>query len=244
MRDGGLDLTGSDGLNLTEGVMFDGKCREVVMGMCLSPAQDMAQPESKTSDQERAQLPVLPFCLKPLSKARQVSCHKQHVGYGMVRDFIAEFKEKKKEEERLSLEKEAEDRRKQRQKEQDSRRSGSKDRDRYREPRSGRDREREGDYHRDRSQNHESSRDRNGMGRRDGGRVDWRSRNGRDAARDRYRERSRSCSPVRHGYRRASRSPSRWSDKIPRQTAFFISQLSFENMQLPFMDTLLRVMIH
>ncbi|KAI4370090.1 hypothetical protein MLD38_018472 [Melastoma candidum] len=150
--------------------------------------------------------------------AERVQSHvtgKQHVGYGMVRDFIAEFKagkEKKKEEERLSWEKEAEEKRKQRQKEHDSRRSGSKDRDRYREPSSGRDREREGDYHRDRSRNYESSRDRNGMGRRDGGRAYWRSRNGRDATRDRYRERSRSRSPVRHGYKRASRSPSRQID--------------------------------
>ncbi|KAM1363812.1 hypothetical protein ACFX15_028148 [Malus domestica] len=57
---------------------------------------------------------------------------KQHIGYGMVRDFIAEFKESKekaREEERLAREKEAEERRKQREKEQeDRRRSNSSDR--------------------------------------------------------------------------------------------------------------------
>ncbi|KAM2039549.1 hypothetical protein ACFX1T_012976 [Malus domestica] len=57
---------------------------------------------------------------------------KQHIGYGMVRDFIAEFKESKekaREEERLAREKEAKERRKQREKEQeDRRRSNSSDR--------------------------------------------------------------------------------------------------------------------
>ncbi|CAN6569190.1 unnamed protein product [Malus baccata var. baccata] len=50
---------------------------------------------------------------------------KQHIGYGMVRDFIAEFKESKekaREEERLAREKEEEEQRKQREKEQEDRR--------------------------------------------------------------------------------------------------------------------------
>ncbi|KAK8978181.1 hypothetical protein V6N11_062976 [Hibiscus sabdariffa] len=46
---------------------------------------------------------------------------KQHIGYGMVRDFISEFKEAKEKE----REKEAEERRKQREKEYESRRSDS-----------------------------------------------------------------------------------------------------------------------
>ncbi|XP_010532246.1 PREDICTED: luc7-like protein 3 isoform X2 [Tarenaya hassleriana] len=107
---------------------------------------------------------------------------KQHVGYGMVRDFIAEYKaakEKAKGEERLSRGKEADDRKKQREREHDSRRrGGSSDRDRYRE----RDRDRDRSYDRD-----------------------WRSRGGRDG-----RDRSRSRSPHgRHGHKRHSRSPIR-----------------------------------
>ncbi|CAN6569222.1 uncharacterized protein LOC126625568 [Malus sylvestris] len=135
---------------------------------------------------------------------------KQHIGYGMVRDFIAEFKESKekaREEERLAREKEAEERRKQREKEQeDRRRSNSSDRDRYRD----RDRDRERDRYRERDSDHERSREWNGRGSRDGGRgVDHRSRNGRDGGRDRYRDRSRSRSPVRHSHKRSPRSPVR-----------------------------------
>ncbi|KAI6672241.1 hypothetical protein NL676_000147 [Syzygium grande] len=66
--------------------------------------------------------------------AERIQSHvtgKQHVGYGMVRDFITEYKtakEKKREEERLAREKEAEERKKQREKEHESkRRSGSRD---------------------------------------------------------------------------------------------------------------------
>ncbi|XP_010555615.1 PREDICTED: luc7-like protein 3 [Tarenaya hassleriana] len=108
---------------------------------------------------------------------------KQHVGYGMVRDFLAEYKaakEKAKEEERLSRGKEADDRKKQREKECESRRrGGSSDRERYRD----RDLDRERSYDRD-----------------------WRSRGGRDG-----RDRSRSRSPRgRHGHKRHhSRSPVR-----------------------------------
>ncbi|KAL5569916.1 hypothetical protein UlMin_026491 [Ulmus minor] len=129
---------------------------------------------------------------------------KQHIGYGMVRDFIDEYKtakEKAREEERLAKEKEAEERRKQREKEHESRRrSGSSDRDRYRD----RDRERDRDRYRERDYDRDRSRDWNGRGRREGGRgVDWRFRNGRDGGRDRHSDRSRSRSPVRHGHRRS-----------------------------------------
>ncbi|KAH9647703.1 Arginine-aspartate-rich RNA binding protein-like [Citrus sinensis] len=126
---------------------------------------------------------------------------KQHIGYGMVRDFITEYKEAKekaREEERLAKEKEVEDRRKQREKEYESRkRSGSSDRDRYRD----RDRDRERERYRERDR--ERSREWDGRSGRDGGRgADWRSR-------DRHRDRSRSRSPVRHGHRRSPRSPVR-----------------------------------
>lgn len=133
---------------------------------------------------------------------------KQHIGYGMVRDFLTEFKEAKekaREEERLAREKEAEERRKQREKEVESRRrrsvSGDRDRDR------NRDRDRERDRYRD--QDHERSRERNGRGSREGGRgLDWKyssTRNGREGSRDRYRERnrSRSRSPSRRSRRRS-----------------------------------------
>ncbi|TQD98523.1 hypothetical protein C1H46_015771 [Malus baccata] len=128
---------------------------------------------------------------------------KQHIGYGMVRDFIAEFKESKekaREEERLAREKEAEERRKQREKEEENRRrSNSSDRDRYRD----RDHDRERDRYRERDLDRDRSREWNGRSSRDGGRgVDRRSRNGRDGGRDRYRDRSRSRSPVRHSHRR------------------------------------------
>lgn len=132
---------------------------------------------------------------------------KQHIGYGMVRDFISEYKaskEKAREEERLAREKEAEERRKQREMEQESsHRSSSRDRDRSRDHDRDRDRDRYRERDRDREWNSRNS--------RDGGRgMDWRHnnyRNGRDGGRDRYRDRSRSRSPVRHGHRRSPRSP-------------------------------------
>ncbi|XP_004307808.1 PREDICTED: luc7-like protein 3-like [Fragaria vesca subsp. vesca] len=129
---------------------------------------------------------------------------KQHIGYGMVRDFISEYKaakEKAREEEKLAREKEAEERRKQQEKESESRRrSGSSDRDRYRDH----------DRYRERDLDRERSREWNGRGGQDGGRgVDWRSRNGRDGGRDRYRNRSRSRSPIRRSHRRSPRSPVR-----------------------------------
>ncbi|MED6194331.1 hypothetical protein PIB30_027590 [Stylosanthes scabra] len=126
---------------------------------------------------------------------------KQHVGYGMVRDFISEYKaakEKAIEEERLAREKEAEERRKQREKDHERRRrSDSGDRDRHRD--------KDRDRYRDRELDRERSRELDGRGNRDGGRgMDSRLRNGRSGGRDRYRDRSRSRSPVRHGYRRHS----------------------------------------
>ncbi|CAK9135152.1 unnamed protein product [Ilex paraguariensis] len=133
---------------------------------------------------------------------------KQHIGYGMVRDFISEYKaakEKAREEQRLAREREAEERRKQREKESETRRrrSESSDRDRYHD----RDQDRNWDQYRERDRNW--SQERKSKGSRDGGRGYSNSRNGRDRSRDRYheRDRSRSCSPVRHGYGRRSRSP-------------------------------------
>ncbi|GAV79126.1 LUC7 domain-containing protein [Cephalotus follicularis] len=132
---------------------------------------------------------------------------KQHIGYGMVRDFITtykEAKEKAREEERLAREKEVEERRKQREESERKRRSVSGDRDRSRD----RDRDRERDRYRERDRDCERSREWNGRGSRDGGRgMDWRFRNERDGGRDRHRNRSRSRSPSRH--RRSSRSPVR-----------------------------------
>ncbi|XVF08465.1 hypothetical protein REPUB_Repub07fG0005600 [Reevesia pubescens] len=127
---------------------------------------------------------------------------KQHIGYGLVRDFISEFKEAKektREVEKLGREKEAEERRKQREKEYESRRrSDSGDRDKYR------DRDKDRDRYRER----ERSQEWNGRGSRDG-EKDWRHKNGRDGGRDRHRNRSRSRSPGRHSHRRSSRSPVR-----------------------------------
>ncbi|XP_062187275.1 uncharacterized protein LOC133890765 [Phragmites australis] len=133
---------------------------------------------------------------------------KQHIGYGMVRDFLTEYKaakEKAKEEERLAREKKEEERRKQREKEyhsggrdSDTRRekSGECDYDRDRHYDRSRGRERSYD-HRDRSSSY-----RNG---RDSERGGYRYRSG-DMTNDRGRMRSRSRSPIRHGYGR-SRSP-------------------------------------
>eukprot|EP00262_Sarcandra_glabra_P002939 TRINITY_DN13357_c0_g3_i3.p1 TRINITY_DN13357_c0_g3~~TRINITY_DN13357_c0_g3_i3.p1 ORF type:complete len:389 (+),score=80.68 TRINITY_DN13357_c0_g3_i3:71-1168(+) len=146
---------------------------------------------------------------------------KQHIGYGMVRDFISEFKaakEKAREEERLLREQEAEERRKQREKESESkiRTNDMGDRERYSE----RDRDRERNRYRER----ERPREWNGRGSREEGRGmdrkynhyrnvrDWRGRDryhDRGMPRDSGWERSRSRSPVRHGYRRMSRSPVR-----------------------------------
>ncbi|CAA3010718.1 luc7 3 [Olea europaea subsp. europaea] len=132
---------------------------------------------------------------------------KQHMGYGMVRDFLIEYKaakEKAKEEERLAREKEAEERRKLREREYNSRhRSDSSDRDRYHDR----------DYDRKRDRSRDKSHERNGRVIRDGGRgSDWNYsnlRNGRKGSREGYHERdkSRSRSPVRHRHRRSSGTP-------------------------------------
>nr|KJB51429.1 hypothetical protein B456_008G215900 [Gossypium raimondii] len=132
---------------------------------------------------------------------------KQHIGYGMVRDFISEFKEAKekaREEEKLAREKEAEERRKQKEKEYESRRSRSDsgDRDKYR------DRDKDSDRYRDRDLDRERSQEWSGRGSRDGER-EWRYKNGRDGGRGRHHNRSRSRSPGRHSHRRSSRSPVR-----------------------------------
>ncbi|KAK4776268.1 hypothetical protein SAY86_004956 [Trapa natans] len=142
--------------------------------------------------------------------AERVQSHitgKQHVGYGMVRDFITEYKaakEKKREDERLAREKEAEERRKKNDTEFDAQRSELRGWERSHMN----DRDRERDHHRERDRYHERSRDPNDRSGWDRGRrTDWRGRNGRDGIRDRYRERSRSRSPGRHGYKISSRSP-------------------------------------
>ncbi|THU61287.1 hypothetical protein C4D60_Mb07t21710 [Musa balbisiana] len=140
---------------------------------------------------------------------------KQHIGYGMVRDYLSEFKaakDKAKEEERLAREKETEERRKVKDKDHENK---VRERDLVGRERS-RERERERDRYKDRSSERERSRDWSGRGSRDGGRgLDRRHdyhRNGRESDRDRFRDRSgarsRSRSPARHGYRR-SRSPVR-----------------------------------
>ncbi|MQL81096.1 hypothetical protein Taro_013559 [Colocasia esculenta] len=147
---------------------------------------------------------------------------KQHIGYGMVRDFISEYKatkDKAKEEEKLAREKEAEEHRKLREKESENRARGTGGgRDRH----SDRDRDREHDRSRDRDM--ERERHREWRGARDGGRSsNWKHtnwKNGRDYGREKHRDRygddprergrewSRSRSPARHG-RRMSRSPVR-----------------------------------
>uniref|UniRef100_A0A0D9WYH6 Uncharacterized protein n=1 Tax=Leersia perrieri TaxID=77586 RepID=A0A0D9WYH6_9ORYZ len=136
---------------------------------------------------------------------------KQHIGYGLVRDFLAEHKaakEKAREEERIAREKKAEERRKQREKEYDigGRDGGSKreksgerdyDRDRYYDRNRGRERSHD---HRDRGSEYRSSSYRNG---RDSERDRHRYRSD-DMRKDRGRARSRSRSPNRHGYGKSS----------------------------------------
>lgn len=118
---------------------------------------------------------------------------KQHIGYGMVRDYLKEY-QAAKEEQRLAREKEAEERRKQREKDAETRgrRSVSSDRDRHRD----RDTDRDTSRYQDRDHHRRGSRDR---GRDERERS---YRNERDGGRDR-RYRSRSRSPTRHGHRRS-----------------------------------------
>ncbi|VFQ77538.1 unnamed protein product [Cuscuta campestris] len=137
---------------------------------------------------------------------------KQHVGYGMVRDFLSEYKaarEKAREEERLAREKESEERRKQEKENENRHRSGggSSDRDIYRDRNYGRERDRDRHHERDRERNFRGTRD------RDNGGSNWNrygnTRNGR-GDRNRHRDRSRSRSPVRLGGRRSlTKSPVR-----------------------------------
>uniref|UniRef100_A0A7C9EUI8 Luc7-like protein 3 n=2 Tax=Opuntia streptacantha TaxID=393608 RepID=A0A7C9EUI8_OPUST len=128
---------------------------------------------------------------------------KQHIGYGLIRDFLAEYKaakEKAREEARLAREKEADERK---HKEKDRSRSYSSDRDHHRDRERGHSRDRE------------RSREWDGRGYRDEGRGTDRRRhsdyrNGRDGGRSRdhdrdsrhERDRSRSRSPARRGHRR------------------------------------------
>ncbi|XP_047323325.1 luc7-like protein 3 isoform X2 [Impatiens glandulifera] len=136
---------------------------------------------------------------------------KQHIGYGMVRDFLAEYKaekDKAKEEQRSIREKEAEERRKQKDENEKRGRvdSSYKERERYRDQ--DRERDRSGRERRDREMSHE----RNGRGSSRG--QDWKHNNnyrdgGRDRRRDRDRHRSRSHSPVSRGNRNSSKSPVR-----------------------------------
>ncbi|CAN6476743.1 unnamed protein product [Victoria cruziana] len=125
---------------------------------------------------------------------------KQHMGYGMIREFITEYKaaKEKAREERLAKEKDAQEHRRQKEKESENRKRENDVREKYR------DRERE------------RSREWGSRGSRDGGRAsDWKQshyRNSRDWGRDRDRDRngsrrSRSRSPSRQSRRRSSRSP-------------------------------------
>ncbi|KAH9304415.1 hypothetical protein KI387_008819 [Taxus chinensis] len=135
---------------------------------------------------------------------------KQHIGYGMVRDFITEFKAKKdkvREDERLAREKEAEERRNQREKEMGRTKDNDwdmegnrvrEDRDRYRERDRERDRTRE---QRERARDRDRNLFRSGRGgrERERERDRERDRNGdRERSRDKDHVRSRSRSPYRH----------------------------------------------
>ncbi|XP_024313017.1 luc7-like protein 3 isoform X2 [Brachypodium distachyon] len=136
---------------------------------------------------------------------------KQHIGYGLVRDFLAEYKaakEKAKEEERLAREKKSEERRKQREKEYSNEgregrtkreKSGERDYDRDHYYERSREREKPHD-HRERGSDYRGSSYRNG---RDSERDRHRYRSD-DATKGRGRMRSRSRSPSRHGYGRSN----------------------------------------
>ncbi|KAF3795228.1 Luc7-like protein 3 [Nymphaea thermarum] len=132
---------------------------------------------------------------------------KQHMGYGMIRDFISEYKaaKEKAREERSVKDKEAQEQKKQKEKEGENRKRENDVRERER--------------YRDREKERERSREWSTRGSRDSGRAtsdlkhshyrgnrDW----GRDRDRDRNgSRRSRSRSPSRHSRRRSPRSPGR-----------------------------------
>ncbi|KAM0920034.1 hypothetical protein ACQ4PT_007712 [Festuca glaucescens] len=128
---------------------------------------------------------------------------KQHIGYGLVRDFLAEYKAAR-EEERLAREKEAEERQSQR--ERGSYHNGGRHGELRERPGRDHDRDRYCEHHRDRERPYEHGG--RGSGYRGGSynnRRDYereRHRDGRngDARRNMGRMRSRSRSPGRHGY--------------------------------------------
>lgn len=119
---------------------------------------------------------------------------KQHMGFGLVRDFIAEFKEKKDKAERVSGEKEVEGKRK-REKDLDTAKENGRDTLKDKNPRE-RDRDADRQY---------QGRDR--YGGRDGASI------GRD--RDRERERNRDRIRDRRYSRTKSRSPPRSISRSP-----------------------------
>ncbi|BBN01293.1 RNA-binding protein Luc7-like 2 [Marchantia polymorpha subsp. ruderalis] len=112
---------------------------------------------------------------------------KQHVGFGMVREYLVQYKERKekaREEERLSREKELDDKRKQREKEKELERLKENGKDKEREREKEREKEKEKEREKDREQR-QRGRDRD---RDREQRVD----RFRERDRDRYRERGRS----------------------------------------------------
>eukprot|EP00252_Welwitschia_mirabilis_P016412 TRINITY_DN3620_c0_g1_i2.p1 TRINITY_DN3620_c0_g1~~TRINITY_DN3620_c0_g1_i2.p1 ORF type:complete len:346 (-),score=107.64 TRINITY_DN3620_c0_g1_i2:256-1293(-) len=122
---------------------------------------------------------------------------KQHIGYGMVRDYLAEYKAKKekaREEARLAQEKELEERRDRREREKERNVTHGRernDRERYRDRERERERLREHPGH-----GRERSTYRSGYGGRDRDRDRERTRGiERYTSRDRIRARSRSRSP-------------------------------------------------
>lgn len=151
---------------------------------------------------------------------------KQHIGYGMVRDFITEYKARKdkaREEERLAKEKELEENKKQKENEMDMVKENEQEKEtsRVKEDRNKyRDRDRERDRLRE-QRDRERDRDRNpyrsGRGWRERDRERARSRDtDRDKIRDRNRVKSRSRSPYRHGspVRHRRRGHSRSPDRV------------------------------
>ncbi|KAJ7558046.1 hypothetical protein O6H91_04G023200 [Diphasiastrum complanatum] len=158
---------------------------------------------------------------------------KQHIGYGMVRDYLATYKavkDKAKEEEKQAKEKELEEKRKQRETEElvEKRKENGRDKDREREKERGKEergndreqRERSKDRDKDWDRYRYRDRERGRVGEREKGRDRDRGRDRgrdrdkvRDREHDRRRTRSRSLpkatseSPPRHHRRRRTRSP-------------------------------------
>ncbi|XP_078182546.1 LUC7 N terminus domain-containing protein [Carex rostrata] len=124
---------------------------------------------------------------------------KQHIGYSMIRDFLANYKaakEKAREEAKLAKEKEDEERKKRRDEREKSREKKEPSRER------DRDREKEKSRDRDRDRDRESDRSRDWRGNRHGYYRNGRGNHERERNRDhRGRDRSRSYSPVRRDRR-------------------------------------------